>query len=310
MDMESSDLDDFFDKEPTPSIPVHNYVGEENSSPVRTELPAIRSYLNEVSKEMLLDANKEIELARLIKRGNHCALNQLVAANLRLVISIAKRYLRHGMEFEDLIQEGNLGLIQAATKYDPSRGTRFSTYATWWIRQAIQRALSNKSRPVRIPIHITQEMYRLKKAAKPFYQKEGRAPTFAELAAQTGMPLEEVEHVFRSHSQMLSLDETVGSECDDTLGKIIEDKSSVHPEDAIELQLLGSRVQSLLMRLSPEERAVTELRFGIGDCTLPTDLEIACALHTDTHDVRRATIRAMRKLRKLNRSRNISDYLN
>ncbi|MBX9685354.1 MAG: RNA polymerase sigma factor RpoD/SigA [Candidatus Obscuribacterales bacterium] len=277
---------------------------------VNSDQSSLKTYLMEVSKNRLLDANEEIELARKIKRGSHAAMQTLISANLRLVVSIAKRYAARGMELEDLIQEGNLGLMQAAVKYDPGKGTRFSTYATWWIRQAVQRALSNKSRPVRIPIHITQEMYRLKKAAKPFYQKYGRPPSLVELAAETGMALKDVMHVFKSHVQVLSLDESIGSENDDTLDRLIEDESAALPEETVELGLLSKRVDGLLSRLSPEERKVTELRYGIGIDVHPTDAEIASALRTDCLSVRRATIRAMRKLRKINKENTISDYLN
>lgn len=277
---------------------------------VNAEASSLKSYLSEVSKNPLLTANEEIELSRSIKQGSHSAMRKLISSNLRLVVSIAKRYSKRGLDLEDLIQEGNIGLMQAAAKFDPSKGTRFSTYATWWIRQAIQRALSNKSRPVRVPIHITQELYKLKKAAKPFYQKFGRAPSFLELADETGIALEEVEHVFKSNMQMLSLDETIGSDTEDTLDKIVEDKSSPAPEEEVELEILSDRVSRMLSRLSPEERSVMELRYGIGISAHPTDLEIALEMHIDALLVRRATIRAMRKLRKLNRHRQLSDYFN
>ena len=303
--------DDFDDLlfEPSQSEPRNAALCDDEPL-VKTETSSIKSYLSEVARNNLLTADEEIELARSIKRGSNLALRQLVSANLRLVISIAKRYGRHGMELEDLIQEGNVGLIQAATKFDPTRGTRFSTYATWWIRQAIQRALSNKSRSVRIPIHITQEMYRLRKAAKPFFQKFGRAPSYEELAEQTGLRAAEVEHVFRSYLPTVSLDESIGSESGDTLQKIVEDTESAAPDELTESQLLCERVHVLLNRLTPDERSVVELRYGIGSRALLTDTEIAMAMHTDAASVRRATIRAMRKLRKLNIHTGISDYLN
>ncbi len=267
-------------------------------------------YLHAVSRNKLLKAEEEIELARSIKHGDNAALLSLVTSNLRLVVSIAKKYSGHGLSLEDLIQEGNIGLIQSARKYDPSKGTRFSTYATWWIRQAIQRALSNKSRPVRVPIHITQQMYKLRRAARPYFQEFGRAPSAAEMSKDTGLSVAEVQHALSSNVQVVSLDETIGTEGEDTLELVVEDKSSAEPDAEIESSLLSRRVQALLGRLSAEEKRVMELRYGIGGEEHPTDAEIAAEMHTDCLFVRRATIRAMRKLRKFNKSKNISEFLN
>lgn len=295
--------------EEAPPAAVEPEDGAEGAAATTEIESSIRAYLHELSKEPLLTASQEIELARLTRQGNRLARVKLISANLRLVVSIAKRYVGRGLDLEDLIQEGNVGLMQAASKYDPSRGTRFSTYATWWIRQAVQRALSNKSRTVRVPVHVTQEMYKLKRAAKPFYQKYGRPPSVVELAAETGIDINEVMHVFRSSMHVSSLDEFLGSDNEDTLEKVVEDRSGNPPEKEIEQKLLEERVSGMLHRLAPDEEMVMKLRYGIGFEPHLTDLEIASAMHTDAITVRRATIRAMRKLRKLNRHREISEYL-
>lgn len=269
---------------------------------------ALRSYLNEISQEKLLKSEKEIDLARGIQTGDKNSLNSLIKANLRLVVSIAKKYLGKGLELEDLIQEGNLGLMQAAIKFDPSKGTRFSTYSTWWIRQAIQRSLSNKGRMVRIPIHITQEMYRLRRAAKPFFQNYGRSPTPAELSTITGIKPQEVLHVLASYSDVLSLDATFsGSE--DSLENVIEDKTTELPEQRIASMILHKRIDLLLDKLSKEEKHVIELRYGLNTLELSTDIEIAREMKISALQVRRASVRAMRKLRRYNSHKILDDYL-
>ena len=274
-----------------------------------TDTSALQNYLKEVSHEHLIAPATEIELARRIQTGDLGARNNLIKANLRLVISIAKKYIGKGIEIDDLIQEGNLGLMQAARKFDPSKGTRFSTYATWWIRQAIQRALSNKSRLVRVPIHITQELYKLRRCAKPFFQRFGRAPTINELSLETGITAEEIMHVFNSNLEVFSLDAAI-AHSEDSLDKIVENHKAAAPEQDVDQQILHKRINVLLNKLSSEEKHVIELRYGLNKAELATDAEIASELRAPTINIRRASVRAMRKLRKFTAHNSISDYLN
>lgn len=278
----------------------------------RYELSAIKSYFHDVGKHKLLKAEDEIHLARSFKNGNMVARNRLISSNLRLVISIAKKYTGSGLDLEDLIQEGNLGLIQAVAKFDPSRGSKFSTYATWWIQQAIQRAICNRGRCIRIPVHVTQQFYRLRKASKPFYQEHGRPPSAEELSKLTGMHVDEIAHILRSQMTVLSLDGHPGGldDGDDMLERMIPENDEEHsPEAGAEICLLSKRVGCLLAQLSHEERMVMELRYGLTGMAHPGDAEIAEEMHTDKRTVRRTTIRAMRKLRKLNANKSLAEYL-
>src|ERR1700733_12389640 len=220
-------------------------------------------YLQDVAKHRLLSAQEEIELGRRIQAGDHVAVRELASGNLRLVISIAKRYMRQGMDFEDLIQEGNVGLLQAVRRFNPSLGYRFSTYATWWIRQAITRGLSNKGRTIRLPVHVNEILYKLRREAKPYFQKLGRYPTIQELAQATGLNRDEIEHVLKSSMNMLSLDEFIGSEDDETMEKFIADKSLAKPDDQAEDALLRSKIQKLIASLSDEEQLVMKPLYGL-----------------------------------------------
>lgn len=272
-------------------------ISAESSTPA-PDKTAIKSYLHDVAKNRLLNKEEERQVAQSLKNGDKRAATRLISSNLRLVISIAKRYMHKGLELEDLIQEGNLGLMQAACKFDPMRGTRFSTYATWWIRQSIQRALSNKGRSVRLPIHVGQQIYRLKMAAKPFYNIHGRSPTVAELASAVHMEEEEVLRILRASLNPISLSESVGEEKEDTLDKLIEDKSAESPEECAERALLMIQLKRILSKLPQAEERVLKLRFGIDSRPLFTDAEIAQVMKTNSPEIRRISIRAMRRLRK------------
>lgn len=304
-----SDVPPGFSEQQPGNAPGPETLSAEQSKYKHEELASMQSYFARLARGSLLSAQQEKELAKSFKLGDGLALQNLIQANLRLVVSIAKRYVGHGVEFEDLVQEGNIGLIQAALKFDPAKGTRFSTYATWWIRQAVQRALANKSRSVRIPVHVNQQIWRLKRAARPFFQNLGRAPTLDEWSKASGMTVAEILQICQFDSPAVSLDEELGPDSDDTLEKLIEDKNCPLPEEFADRQILMKRVDRLLSRLSGDERQVILLRYGIEGKSCPTDAEIASEMHKDAVFVRRATVRAMRKLRKFNRMKKLSDYL-
>jgi RNA polymerase primary sigma factor len=266
-------------------------------------------YLREVSKHRLLTPREEIELGRAAQNGDRRARQKLVAGNLRLVISIAKRYLRQGMDLEDLVQEGNVGLMQAVRKYDPTRGNKFSTYATWWIRQAITRALSNKSRAIRIPVHINEYLYKMRRAAKPFYQKYGRFPSEQELSEATGIEVQEVERILKSSMATLSIDDFIGSEDEATIDKFLEDKTIAKPDELAEQEYLQSKITKLLNLLPDEEHEVIRHIYGLEGCLSRNTREVANLMHMDIAYVRRLELRAVRKLRKLTHNSRLTDYL-
>lgn len=267
-------------------------------------------YLHEVARNGLLTGQEEIELGRAIQvGGDREAMFKLVRGNLRLVVSIAKRYTRQGMDLEDLIQEGNLGLIQAVRKFDPSMGTKFSTYATWWIRQSITRALSNKARTIRLPVHVHEVLYKLRRAAKPIYQEMGRFPTVDELAAHTAIPKAEIEHVLKSSVNVLSFDDFINSDDEETISKYIEDKSSAPPERLAETTIMTKKVRRMLALLEPEESAIMKSLYGLDGSNQMTARQVAERMSLEVHDVRRIESKALRKLRRQNHNRTLSDFV-
>ena len=296
--------------ETTEEIDIQTDAGEtETPSSDESTKGAIWWYLNEISKHKLLTAAQEIELGRGIQAGDAQAFRGLVAGNLRLVISIAKRYLHQGMDLEDLVQEGNLGLLQAVRKFDPSRGNKFSTYATWWIRQAITRALSNKARTIRLPVHVNEVMFKLRRAAKPFFQDKGRYPTIKELAQATGIDEHEIGHVLRSSVATLSINDFVGGEDEETLDKFIEDKATLKPDEYAELELLHDKVDSLLNQLLAKERDVIRHLYGLAGKDAMNSRQVANALSMEINEVRLTESRALRKLKKLTTNKKLNDYL-
>ncbi|HEY9730989.1 MAG TPA: sigma-70 family RNA polymerase sigma factor [Drouetiella sp.] len=301
---DQSDVEISFSKEKTDRIPV-----AEPDTTTDVWRGVIWWYLHEVAKHPLLTGPEEIELGRANQFGDLASRDQLVQSNLRLVVSIAKRYTRQGLDLEDLIQEGNLGLMQAVRKFDPSMGNKFSTYATWWIRQGITRALSNKGRMIRLPVHVNEMLFKLKRAAKPFYQRLGRYPTVEELSAETGISLAEVEHVLKSSMTMLSMDDFIGAEEDETLAIFVEDKKSPPPEAHAEQTIMQTKIDQMIKLLSVEEQQILTALFGLHGCRQLTARQVAEARGLEIQDVRRIENKALRRLRRINHNRCLSDYL-
>ncbi|HEY9868143.1 MAG TPA: sigma-70 family RNA polymerase sigma factor [Candidatus Obscuribacterales bacterium] len=270
---------------------------------------SIKTYLREISRHKLLNGREEIELARAIRTGDEAARRRLIQANLRLVVSIAKRYTNHGLSFQDLIQEGSLGLIRAVEKFDPERGNKFSTYATWWIRQAITRALANKSRTIRVPVHMNDVLNRLRKVVRELSQDLGRRPTIEELAEASGMERDKVLLAFGSSRSLLSLDAACGEDSDNTLADIIEDEAAPQPDEAAATQLLSKHVSDLLSGLTARERDVIELRYGLHSDRSMSLEELGRVLGLTRERVRQIEIRAMQKLRRCSQVTELKEYL-
>jgi RNA polymerase primary sigma factor len=259
---------------------------------------SLRSYLREISKQPLLNHEQEIALAKRIEEGDHSALQEMVRHNLRLVVSVAKRYVGRGLTLLDLVQEGNIGLMRAAQKYDWQTGFRFSTYATWWIRQAITRAISDQGRTIRLPVHMGEAVSRLHRTVQTLSQKLGRRPTIEEIAKEAELPEERVEIMLRMSQQTLSLDVPIGNDEDATLGDVIANKIEVdNPEAEVSAGLLREEVAEALETLAPRERLVVDLRFGLTKPRQFTLAEVGNQLGISRERVRQIERTALRKLR-------------
>jgi len=226
---------------------------------------SVRMYLSEIGNVPLLTAEEEVRLARAIAKGDKTAKSKLAEANLRLVVSIAKKYIGRGLSFLDLIQEGNIGLFRAVEKFDPERGFKFSTYATWWIRQAITRAIADQARTIRIPVHMVETINKFTHTQRRLVQELGREPLPEEIAAEMGMDLKKVDHIMKISQDIVSLEAPVGAEDDSKLGDFIEDDESISPDDATNRQILKENIHEMLQYLSPREKKIIKMRFGLGD---------------------------------------------
>ena len=269
----------------------------------------VRMYLKEIGKVPLLSAEEEIELAKRMELGDQEAKKRLAEANLRLVVSIAKRYVGRGMLFLDLIQEGNLGLIKAVEKFDYRKGYKFSTYATWWIRQAITRAIADQARTIRIPVHMVETINKLIRVSRQLLQELGREPTPEEIAAEMNMPVERVREILKISQEPVSLETPIGEEEDSHLGDFIQDDNVPVPADAAAFTLLKEQLEEVLGTLTEREQKVLTLRFGLEDGRARTLEEVGREFNVTRERIRQIEAKALRKLRHPSRSRKLKDYL-
>jgi RNA polymerase primary sigma factor len=268
---------------------------------------SVRMYLSEIGRVPLIDARKEVELARRIRKGDASAKQQLAEANLRLVVSIAKKYIGRGLSFLDLIQEGNIGLFRAVEKFDPERGFKFSTYATWWIRQAITRAIADQARTIRIPVHMVETINKLTHTQRRLVQELGREPTLEELAVEMEMDVKKVAHIQKISQDIISLESPVGSEEDSKLGDFIEDEEAVNPFEATNRQLRKENVHAMLEFLTPRERKIIEMRFGLRDGIGHTLEEVGKEFGVTRERIRQIEAKVLQKMRDHPRSLTIRE---
>ena len=269
----------------------------------------VRMYLKEIGKVPLLSADEEVELAKRMAEGDEDAKKRLAEANLRLVVSIAKRYVGRGMLFLDLIQEGNLGLIKAVEKFDHTKGFKFSTYATWWIRQAITRAIADQARTIRIPVHMVETINKLIRVSRQLLQELGREPTPEEIAAELDMPVERVREILKISQEPVSLETPIGEEEDSHLGDFIQDDNVPVPAEAAAQTLLKEQLDEVLDTLTEREQKVLRLRFGMDDGRARTLEEVGKEFDVTRERIRQIEAKALRKLRHPSRSRKLRDYL-
>ena len=269
----------------------------------------VRMYLKEIGKVPLLSAEEEIELAKRMELGDQEAKKRLAEANLRLVVSIAKRYVGRGMLFLDLIQEGNLGLIKAVEKFDYRKGYKFSTYATWWIRQAITRAIADQARTIRIPVHMVETINKLIRVSRQLLQELGREPTPEEIAAEMNMPVDRVREILKISQEPVSLETPIGEEEDSHLGDFIQDDNVPVPADAAAFTLLKEQLEEVLGTLTEREQKVLTLRFGLEDGRARTLEEVGKEFNVTRERIRQIEAKALRKLRHPSRRRKLKDYL-
>ena len=275
---------------------------------VSTEDP-VRMYLKEIGNVPLLSTEEEIELAKRVEEGDKAAKKKLTEANLRLVVSIAKKYVGRGMPFLDLIQEGNMGLMKAVDKFDYSKGYKFSTYATWWIRQAITRGIADTGRTIRVPVHMVETINKTLRMTRTLLQELGREPTPEEVADRLNVPVSRVREVLKISRDPVSLDTPIGEEDDSHLGDFIEDDSALSPADSAAFSMLREELNTALESLTDRERQVVELRFGLRDGRARTLEEVGREFNVTRERIRQIEAKALRKLRHPSRSKRLKDFL-
>jgi RNA polymerase primary sigma factor len=273
---------------------------------------SVRLYLRDIGKIPLLTSEEELKLARKAARGVKKAKDKMAEANMRLVVSIAKRYSGRGLDFLDLIQEGNTGLLRAVEKFDPEKGFKFSTYATWWIRQAITRAIADQARTIRIPVHMVETINKLLRTQRRMTQELNREPTLEELSKEMEMEIDKIKHVMKIKQDITSLDATIGKEGDDedsALGNFVEDEDQVSPEDAAAIQLLKEQVKSILGSLGDRERKILEMRFGLNDGKSHTLEEVGQEFDVTRERIRQIEAKALNKIRKHKDVKKLHEYI-
>jgi RNA polymerase primary sigma factor len=270
---------------------------------------SVRMYLREIGRIPLLNGEEEIRLAKRIVQGDESAKKRLAEANLRLVVSIAKKYIGRGLSLLDLIQEGNTGLLRAVEKFDFRKGFKFSTYATWWIRQAITRAIADQARTIRIPVHMVETINRLIRVQRQLVQDLGREPLPEEIAAEMGIEVDKVENILKISQETVSLEAPVGEEEDSRLGDFLEDKESMSPEESAIYQLLKGHVGEFLQYLSPREQRIIKMRFGLEDGRTHTLEEVGKEFGVTRERIRQIEAKALQKLKKHEQSHKLKDYL-
>ncbi|MBN2908521.1 RNA polymerase sigma factor RpoD [Polycladomyces sp. WAk] len=306
----NEDVDDdmVFDDDDT--HPEEEYLDDDLSVPPGVKInDPVRMYLKEIGRVPLLSAEEEVELAKRIEQGDEEAKRRLAEANLRLVVSIAKRYVGRGMLFLDLIQEGNMGLIKAVEKFDYRKGYKFSTYATWWIRQAITRAIADQARTIRIPVHMVETINKLIRVSRQLLQELGREPTPEEIAKEMNLSPEKVREIMKIAQEPVSLETPIGEEDDSHLGDFIPDDDAQAPADAAAYELLKEQLKEVLDTLSEREENVLRLRFGLDDGRTRTLEEVGKVFGVTRERIRQIEAKALRKLRHPSRSKRLKDFL-
>ncbi|MBX9771335.1 MAG: sigma-70 family RNA polymerase sigma factor [Candidatus Obscuribacterales bacterium] len=270
---------------------------------------SVRLYLREIGRVKMVKPDEEIELARQIAKGDDKAKKKLIQANLRLVISIAKKYVNRGLPFQDLIQEGNVGLIRAAEKFDHTKGFKFSTYATWWIRQAISRGLADKSRTIRVPVHMVESINKMKKTSARLAQELGRKPTEAELSSAMDLPVNKIKEIIQADREPISMEMPLNRDEETYLGDLIEDNESARPDSTTEEELMRQDLNRMLSQLTPRERDIMHLRYGLEDGRQRTLEEVGRLFNITRERVRQIEHKAFRKLRQPAWSSKLAGYL-